>query len=179
MPEPHAEPVFRAQGLTKIYRMGDVEVHALRGVDLELRAGEFVVLLGPSGSGKSTLLNILGCLDQPSEGSYRVAGRETSRLAADALAITGEQPLVRWEAEGELVEQKGGSGHVWLHLSAEVALPLTCQRCLTEADIPLYVDRSFRFVPDEETAELEDDDSDEDQPQPGGRAEEVGEEKRF
>lgn len=64
------------------------------------------------------------------------------RLAADALAITGEQPLVRWEAEGELVEQKGGSGHVWLHLSAEVALPLTCQRCLTEADIPLYVDRS-------------------------------------
>jgi uncharacterized protein len=83
------------------------------------------------------------------------------RLAADALAITGE-PLVRWEAEGELVEQKGGSGHVWLHLSAEVALPLTCQRCLTEADIPLYVDRSFRFVPDEATAELEDDDSDED-----------------
>ena len=84
------------------------------------------------------------------------------RLAADALAITGEQPLVRWEAEGELVEQKGGSGHVWLHLSAEVDLPLTCQRCLTEADIPLYVDRSFRFVTDEATAELEDDDSDED-----------------
>lgn len=84
------------------------------------------------------------------------------RLAADALAITGEQPMVYWEAEGELVEQTGGSGHVWLHLSAEVELPMTCQRCLTEAHIPLYVDRSFRFVTDEATAESEDDDSDED-----------------
>ena len=84
------------------------------------------------------------------------------RLAADALAITGEQPLVHWEAEGELVEETGGAGHVWLHLSAEVDLPMTCQRCLTEAHIPLYVNRSFRFVADEATAELEDDDSDED-----------------
>ena len=84
------------------------------------------------------------------------------RLAADALAIKGEQPLVHWEAEGELVEETGGAGHVWLHLSAEVELPMTCQRCLTEAHIPLYVDRSFRFVTDEATAELEDDDSDED-----------------
>lgn len=58
--------VFEARGLTKVYHMGEVEVHALRGVDLELYAGEFVVLLGPSGSGKSTLLNILGGLDVPS-----------------------------------------------------------------------------------------------------------------
>ena len=84
------------------------------------------------------------------------------RLAADGLPVEGEQPLVHWEAEGELVEQTGGEGHVWLHLSAEVALPMTCQRCLTEAHIPLYVDRSFRFVADEVTAEQEDDDSDED-----------------
>ena len=62
----------------------------------------------------------------------------------------------------ELVEQTGGEGHIWLHLSAEAALPMTCQRCLTEARIPLYVDRSFRFVADEATAEMEDDDSDED-----------------
>lgn len=62
------ELVFQARGLTKIYRMGEVEVPALRGIDLELYAGEMVVLLGPSGSGKSTLLNILGGLDTPSAG---------------------------------------------------------------------------------------------------------------
>ena len=65
------EPVFRARGLTKIYRMGEAAVHALRGVDLEIRAGEFIVLLGPSGSGKSTLLNILGGLDTPTTGDVR------------------------------------------------------------------------------------------------------------
>lgn len=65
----NAPPVFVARQLAKIYRMGEVEVHALRGVDLELYRGELVVLLGPSGSGKSTLLNILGGLDVPSSGA--------------------------------------------------------------------------------------------------------------
>jgi len=65
------EPVFTARALTKTYRMGEAEVHALRGVDLEIRAGEFIVLLGPSGSGKSTLLNILGGLDTPTSGDVR------------------------------------------------------------------------------------------------------------
>ena len=68
-PAPAAEPVFIARGLTKVYRMGEVAVHALRGVDLDIHASEFVVLLGPSGSGKSTLLNILGGLDTPTSGS--------------------------------------------------------------------------------------------------------------
>ena len=80
---PSATTIFKAQGLTKVYRMGDVEVHALRGVDLELRAGEFVVMLGPSGSGKSTLLNIHGGLDVPSGGQVWYHGEDLTH-ASDA-----------------------------------------------------------------------------------------------
>ena len=68
--------VFEARGLTKVYHVGDSEVHALRGVDLNLYAGEFMVLLGPSGSGKSTLLNILGGLDLPTDGHVRYLGQD-------------------------------------------------------------------------------------------------------
>jgi putative ABC transport system ATP-binding protein len=75
MGQDQRDVVFRARGLTKVYRMGEVEVHALRGVDLDLYQGEFVVLLGPSGSGKSTLLNILGGLDTPSGGEVICQGR--------------------------------------------------------------------------------------------------------
>ena len=73
-------PVFVARGITKVYRMGDVEVHALRGVDLELYPGEFVVLLGPSGSGKSTLLNILGGLDVPTSGHVSYLDHDLTRM---------------------------------------------------------------------------------------------------
>ena len=69
--------VFRAQGLGKTYRTGEVEVRALHDVDLEIARGEFIVLLGPSGSGKSTLLNILGGLDVPSAGQVRLRGPAT------------------------------------------------------------------------------------------------------
>jgi len=78
--------VFQARGITKIYHMGEVEVHALRGIDLELYAGEFVVMLGPSGSGKSTLLNILGGLDTPTAGEILYAGRDLAR--ADDRELT-------------------------------------------------------------------------------------------
>ncbi len=77
---------FRASGITKVYRVGSAEVHALRGVDLELFAGEFVVLLGPSGSGKSTLLNILGGLDTPTAGSVHYLDHDLSR--ADDATLT-------------------------------------------------------------------------------------------
>jgi len=80
------EPVFVARGVTKTYRMGDVEVQALRGVDLDLYAGELAVLLGPSGSGKSTLLNILGGLDTPTSG--KVHYREQDLFAADDEVLT-------------------------------------------------------------------------------------------
>jgi putative ABC transport system ATP-binding protein len=80
-----ATAVFDARGLTKVYRSGEVEIHALRGVDLALYAGEFVVLLGPSGSGKSTLLNILGGLDIPSAGQVRYRDHDLSGASEEAL----------------------------------------------------------------------------------------------
>lgn len=85
------EPVFVARDLTKVYHMGEVEVHALRGADLDLYAGEFVVLLGPSGSGKSTLLNILGGLDVPTAGTVRYRDRD--------LTAAGEAALTRYRRE--------------------------------------------------------------------------------
>src|SRR5690242_15028992 len=75
-----AEVVFQAKGLTKTYRNGEIEVHALAGVDLDLYAGELVVLLGPSGSGKSTLLNILGGLDHATSGFVRFRDHDLSAL---------------------------------------------------------------------------------------------------
>jgi putative ABC transport system ATP-binding protein len=80
------EAVFSARGLAKTYHMGETEIHALRGVDLEIRAGEFIVLLGPSGSGKSTLLNILGGLDTPTAGSIVFKDHDLSR--ADEAELT-------------------------------------------------------------------------------------------
>ena len=77
--------VFHTRGITKVYQMGEVQVHALRGIDLELYEGEFVVLLGPSGSGKSTLLNILGGLDVPTSGTVRYQDHDLSTFRESVL----------------------------------------------------------------------------------------------
>ncbi|HLK06000.1 MAG TPA: ABC transporter ATP-binding protein [Candidatus Acidoferrum sp.] len=78
--------VIKTEGLAKVYEMGSEQVHALRGVDLEIRKGEYVAIMGPSGSGKSTLMNLIGCLDSPSSGKYWLAGRLVSELDDDELA---------------------------------------------------------------------------------------------
>ncbi|NBT17715.1 MAG: ABC transporter ATP-binding protein [Proteobacteria bacterium] len=78
--------VIRADGLCKAYQMGDVTVRALNGATFEVRTGEMMSIMGPSGSGKSTLMNILGCLDQPTTGTYWLDGTETSQLDDDELA---------------------------------------------------------------------------------------------
>jgi putative ABC transport system ATP-binding protein len=79
-------PFIRVEELTKVYRMGEVNVQALRGVTLEIDRGEFVAVMGPSGSGKSTLMNLLGCLDTPTAGRYLLEGEDVSHLSRDQLA---------------------------------------------------------------------------------------------
>jgi putative ABC transport system ATP-binding protein len=81
-----ADLVIHAQGLKKVYGTGGSEVHALRGVDLDVRRGEMVAIMGASGSGKSTLMNILGCLDRPTEGVYTLGGVRVEGLDRNALA---------------------------------------------------------------------------------------------
>lgn len=85
--------VIDCQDVTKVYHMGDMEVQALRGVTCHVNRGEFVAIIGPSGSGKSTLMNILGCLDQPTAGSYRLDGIEVRDMDEDDLAIIRNQKI--------------------------------------------------------------------------------------
>jgi putative ABC transport system ATP-binding protein len=81
-----AGTVIETQDLWKTYEMGGEELHALRGISIEIRKGEYVAIMGPSGSGKSTLMNLIGCLDTPTKGSYWLAGRLVSQLSDDDLA---------------------------------------------------------------------------------------------
>ena len=81
------------RGIKKLYKVGDQEVAALNGIDLDIKEGEFAALMGPSGSGKSTLMNILGCLDRPSVGSYKLDGNEVAHLSDDLLAKTRNQKI--------------------------------------------------------------------------------------
>lgn len=91
--------IIATRSLTKTFGSNGTAVHALRGIDLEVRAGEFVALIGPSGSGKSTLMAILGCLDTPTGGSYALAGRQVERLAGAELAA------IRNESVGFVFQQ--------------------------------------------------------------------------
>jgi putative ABC transport system ATP-binding protein len=88
-----AEPLVRLEDVTKVYRMGDVELRALAGVTLDLQPGEFTAIMGASGSGKSTLMNLLGCLDRPTSGRYLLEGREISSLGNDDLAALRNQTI--------------------------------------------------------------------------------------
>jgi putative ABC transport system ATP-binding protein len=78
--------LIEVRELMKVYKMGGIEVHALRGVDLDIEKGEFVAVMGPSGSGKSSLMDILGCLSKPTNGSYKLDEEEVGKLSEDRLA---------------------------------------------------------------------------------------------
>lgn len=91
--QPERKVVIDIQDITKMYRMGEIEVHALRGVSVKIYAGEFLSIMGPSGSGKSTLMNILGCLDQPNSGQYFLDGEDVSKLSEQSLARVRNQKI--------------------------------------------------------------------------------------
>jgi len=84
---------IRLTGIKKIYKIGGEELAALNGIDLNIHQGEFAALMGPSGSGKSTLMNILGCLDRPTVGSYKLDGEEVAGLSDDQLAVTRNKKI--------------------------------------------------------------------------------------
>ncbi len=85
MPEPD-RPLLQLRGITRVFRVGTETVHALNGVDLDVDRGEYVAIMGSSGSGKSTMMNVLGCLDQPTAGTYHLAGTAVSGMSSRALA---------------------------------------------------------------------------------------------
>jgi putative ABC transport system ATP-binding protein len=92
MDTPRSGPVLELEEIVKVYQMGETLVHALQGVSLRVCPGEMLAIMGPSGSGKSTLMNILGCLDQPTSGSYMLAGEDVARLNDNRLAeIRGQR----------------------------------------------------------------------------------------
>jgi len=85
--------VMQVRDITKVYRLGEIDVHALRGVTLEVHRGEFLAIMGPSGSGKSTLMNMIGCLDQPTSGTYLLEGVDVSKLDDNRLAEIRNQRI--------------------------------------------------------------------------------------
>jgi putative ABC transport system ATP-binding protein len=129
--------MIRLQGITKVYRAGDVPVPALRGIDLEIQRGEFLSIIGPSGSGKSTLMHILGCLDKPSRGSYQLEGHDVHRMTEAQLARIRSRRigfvfqsfnlLSRWPAVSQvelplIYRGNGNRRRLALHALAEVGL---------------------------------------------------------
>ena len=123
--------LIELQGIERVFQLGDAEVHALASLNLRIEAGEYVAVMGPSGSGKSTLLNLLGLLDRPNAGTYRLEGRDVTTLSPD------EQARVRSERIGFVFQ----SFHLVPRLTAaeNIALPMTL------AGIPLK-ERSARVA---------------------------------
>jgi len=116
MDDPRIPHLIRTRGLSKVYRIGENEIHALSGVSVDIAQGEFTAVMGPSGSGKSTFMNLLGCLDRPSAGEYLLGGRRVSELEGDALAAVRNRHIGFVFQSSNLLARTGALENVELPL---------------------------------------------------------------
>ena len=110
----NASPLIEVSGLERIYRMGDETIIALAGVSTTIESGSFVAVMGPSGSGKSTFMNLIGCLDRPTRGSYRLKGQEVAHLSASELARTRNREIGFVFQQFNLLQRVNALGNVEL-----------------------------------------------------------------
>jgi putative ABC transport system ATP-binding protein len=136
----NGQPVISIKDVTKVYRMGDISVQALRGVSLEVQAGEMMAIMGPSGSGKSTMMNILGALDTPTSGTYLLDGQSVGGMAEDQLSETRNRKIGFVFQSFNLLPRTSALGNVELPL-IYAGVHASRQRCIEALELVGLGDR--------------------------------------
>ena len=140
-----SDNVIEIRGIIRDFKLGQEIVHVLKGIDLDIKRGEYVAIMGPSGSGKSTLMNLLGCLDTPTAGMYKLNGKDVSQMTDDELADIRNTEIVHTEMDGSLMMMSIEAGkyyelnvvskRIWELIEAPVSLSDIVNQLLTEFEI--------------------------------------------